>query len=106
MSAPIEAGIKSLSASFPETAIYTSDRGWSGRIDYQAYVKTSSVGTLGITFRWKDRGGVTLIIASNGFQLWTQNADPSTVTLTLALAGLIGTPVIDFFANGFGVNYD
>lgn len=116
---PIEAGVFNLSASLPETVIYSSNRGWSGRMDYQAYVKTASVGTLGVTFRWQDRLGNTLthnalglaliatgIIVSQGFQLSTRNFDPSTVTLTLTLAGLVGTPLIDFWANGFGVAYD
>ena len=116
---PIEAGLVGFSTSLAETVIYSDSRGWAGRIDYQAYVRTPSVGTLLTTFRWRDRGGnlqshQTLalsllapgVLVQSGFQLWTQNADPSTVTLQLTLAGLIGTPVIDFFANGFGLSYD
>lgn len=120
MPTTIEAAVKNQTVSLAETIILAQDRDWAGNIDYHTTIKGTSVATLGIFFRWKDRRGTNQVHSRTGlllttlgpllageasFNLWTQFANPSNITLELVLTGIIGTGSFDFFCNGFGNSY-
>lgn len=118
MPTTIECAVKNRTTSLPETVLLTRDHDWGGHIEYHAIVKTpAALATLGIVFRWKDRNGtaqshsalgLTLLnlgpLVANRFELWTQYAAPSTITVEITVGGL-GTPAFDFFCNGYGNSY-
>src|SRR6188508_3073769 len=107
-----EGSLKDQTSAFAETVIIPRDADFAGVINYQVLVKSTAVGTLGVIFRWTDRrgtavshavGGLSLlatgVAVDNSFRLWTRNQSGSNVSLELTMAGLIGTPTIDFFFN-------
>lgn len=119
MAIDVEAAVKNRTTSLAETVIHTRDYDWAGSIDYQLYIRTVAVlGSATIIFRWLDRAGTarnhtasgltllaTGIVANTSFNLWTQAAANSTISLEIILVGITGNPAYDFFANGRGVSY-
>jgi hypothetical protein len=118
--ADINVAVKNRSTTLSATTILSLDTDWAGDIVYYTEVKNTSVATLTITFAWTDRSGnaaqhqVTglsllglgpLAGGTGRFNAWTRAANPSNMTLTLTVVGIIGSGSFDFFANGRGVSY-